>query len=293
MEVEMFFDDGVWYRGRIVSLSHGVATVFFDDGDVQQVSLPHPDVRPAPPPPPVRLQTRDGRSLRSRAVLLCVPMGVMQQGAIKFEPSLPSWKHDAIRRAGNGLINKLTVEYREVFWDPQVDFFGTTSSRAEDRGAFFLVWSLVRFTGRPILIAVLSGEAARKYESMSDELVVKKFQEAMSSIFGQLPQPERSHVTRWGSNPHARGAYSFVKVGSMGGPDYDLLAEPVGGQVFFAGEGTCREHPATAAGAYLTGLREAARLHRLLSEMQAQRRKDLKEEVEEKQASFTDMEEGN
>jgi len=274
MQVEMFFDDGVWYRGRVASLLQDVATVFFEDGDVQQVSLPHPDVRPARPPPPVRVHTRDGQTLRSRAVLLCVPMGVIQQGAMKFEPSLPSWKHEAIRRAGNGLINKLTIEYREVFWDPQVDFFGTTSSVVEERGAFFLVWSLFRFTGRPILIAVLSGAAARKYESLPDDTVVRRFHEAITSIFGHVPQPERSHVTRWGSNPHARGAYSFVKVGSKGGPDYDLLAEPVAGQVFFAGEGTCREHPATAAGAYLTGLREAARLHRLLSEMKGEARDD-------------------
>ncbi len=30
------------------------------------------------------------------------------------------------------------------------------------------------------------------------------------------------------------------------------------------GEGTCREHPATAAGAFLTGLREAARVDEAL-----------------------------
>ncbi len=29
----------------------------------------------------------------------------------------------------------------------------------------------------------------------------------------------------------ARGAYSFIQVGGVGGAEYDLLAEPVGGQV--------------------------------------------------------------
>jgi hypothetical protein len=65
-----------------------------------------------------------------------------------------------------------------------------------------------------------------------------------------------------------------------------LFLVPCSQKIFFAGEGTCREHPATAAGAYLTGaqstcftstkvrivtaeelagLREAARVHALFT----------------------------
>jgi hypothetical protein len=49
-----------------------------------------------------------------------------------------------------------------------------------------------------------------------------------------------------------------MKAGGRGGVDYDLLGAPLGSQLYFAGEATCREHPATAAGAFLTGLRAAA-----------------------------------
>lgn len=50
--------------------------------------------------------------------------------------------------------------------------------------------------------------------------------------------------------------------------DYDLIAAPVSAdenntenfRLFFAGEHTCRQYPATVHGALLSGLREAGRI---------------------------------
>ncbi|KAL6267918.1 hypothetical protein P5V15_000986 [Pogonomyrmex californicus] len=93
-----------------------------------------------------------------------------------------------------------------------------------------------------------------------------------SGIFGNqvVPQPRESVVTRWRADPWARGSYSFVAVGSSGS-DYDLLAAPVSPphlvnqpapqpRVFFAGEHTIRNYPATVHGAFLSGLREGGRI---------------------------------
>lgn len=42
----------------------------------------------------------------------------------------------------------------------------------------------------------------------------------------------------------------FVQYISVGctGDDYDELAKPIGDRLFFAGEATCRKHPATTTG---------------------------------------------
>lgn len=87
-----------------------------------------------------------------------------------------------------------------------------------------------------------------------------------------MPQPKETVVTRWRADPWSRGSYSFVAVGSSGS-DYDLLASPVippnaqgvsvttgPARLFFAGEHTIRNYPATVHGAFLSGLREASRI---------------------------------
>lgn len=75
-------------------------------------------------------------------------------------------------------------------------------------------------------------------------------------------------MTRWRTDEWARGSYSYVAVGSTG-VDYDYMAAPVcapsapkGTQptLFFAGEHTMRNYPATVHGALLSGLREAGRI---------------------------------
>lgn len=76
-----------------------------------------------------------------------------------------------------------------------------------------------------------------------------------------VPNPIQTVCTKWGSDPLCRGSYSHVRVGSSG-RDYDILAENIGERLFFAGEATSRQYPATMHGAFLSGLREAASILR-------------------------------
>ena len=66
-------------------------------------------------------------------------------------------------------------------------------------------------------------------------------------------------ASRWGKDPFALGSYSHLAVGAKSS-DRKRLAEPVGDRLFFAGEATESDYPATVTGALLSGRREAARV---------------------------------
>ena len=74
-----------------------------------------------------------------------------------------------------------------------------------------------------------------------------------------VPEPTRAAVVRWSADPFARGSYSYVPIGARES-DRDVLAAPVGDRLFFCGEATMRNRAGTVHGAYLSGLRAAARL---------------------------------
>ncbi|CAH8647347.1 unnamed protein product [Dicrocoelium dendriticum] len=74
-----------------------------------------------------------------------------------FEPPLPTWKVDAIKRLGFGVLNKVVLIFEKSFWDRSQNLFGHLNSSPESRGELFLFWSI---PDRPVLIALVAGRAA-------------------------------------------------------------------------------------------------------------------------------------
>lgn len=64
-------------------------------------------------------------------------------------------------------------------------------------------------------------------------------------------------ITRWRADPWARGSYSYLAPGASSSTRR-TLARPVGDRLFFAGEATDGDHPATVHGALASGRRAAA-----------------------------------
>ncbi|RVW31490.1 Lysine-specific histone demethylase 1-like 1 [Vitis vinifera] len=167
-----------------------------------------------------------GQEFRGDMVLCTVPLGVLKKGTIDFLPQLPQRKRDAIQRIGYSSVS-----------------------------------------GGPLLVALVAGEAAINFEMMSPVEAVRRVLDILKGIFNPkgiaVPDPIQVVCTRWGKDRFTYGSYSYVAIGSSG-DDYDILAESVGdGRVFFAGEATNKQYPATMHGAFLSGMREAANILRV------------------------------
>lgn len=126
------------------------------------------------------------------------------------------------------------------------------------RGRFYLFWNCIKTSGKPVLVALLAGDAAHYAETTTNDQLVKEVTDRLDAMFApnQVPLPSETIVTRWRRDPFARGSYSYVGPKTQAG-DYDVMARPHG-PLHFAGEATCGTHPATVHGAYLSGLRVAA-----------------------------------
>ncbi|KAF9088536.1 hypothetical protein BGX23_007276 [Mortierella sp. AD031] len=221
----------------------------------------------------IHIQCRDGTSYKCSAAVVTVPLGVLKSHQIQFSPQLPDWKKQAINNLGFGLLNKLVLVFEKPFWDASIELFGYVGSGQEgssgkgydlkayrsSRGKFYMYWNCIVVSGLPVLVTLMAGQSAYDCENMSKEELVQEALDSLALIHPEIehiPAPVETIVTRWSQDEFAQGSYSFV--GQKGtGDDYDRLAKAVDGQLYFAGEATSRQYPATAHGAYLSGLRVA------------------------------------
>ena len=204
----------------------------------------------------VEVETSQGNYVADKAVVT-LPLGVLKQASVKFEPPLPESKQGAIDRLGMGVLNKVYLKFPEAFWDEDVE---TISYLGEELGEWCDWLSFLPFTGEPVLMAFHGGEKGFALENFSDDEIISGAMQTLRVMFGDgIPEPEGALITRWGKDPFSFGAYSHIPPFASG-DDLEALAEPVGDVLFFAGEATSREYPSTVHGAYLSGVRAAGEM---------------------------------
>jgi monoamine oxidase len=204
----------------------------------------------------VRVTTDKGQWEGDRAVVT-LPLGVLRRGSVKFVPELPKAKQEAIHRLDMGVLNKVVLRFPRMFWPAEPHFLSYMSDR---KGEFPVFMNWHHFTGAPALMAFTAGKFGRSLEPLSDNEVAQGMMAVLRKMFGSaIPEPDSGVRARWASDPFAGGSYSHISVGATP-QDYDRLAEPVENRLFFAGEATIRQYPATVHGAFLSGVREAKRI---------------------------------
>lgn len=206
-------------------------------------------------PAGVSVHTSQGVFAGQQAVVT-LPLGVLKSARVTFTPALPASKHVAIERLGVGVLNKCCLLFPQAFWNSRLDWLNHLPKQG--KAGHWAEWvSFARVSNRPVLMGFNAADFGRKIESWDDTAIVQGAMGALRAMFGQdIPAPVDALVTRWASDPYARGAYSCYVLGST--PDQrDDLAKSINGRLFFAGEATERQYYQTVHGAYQSGLRAA------------------------------------
>ena len=189
-------------------------------------------------------------------VIVTVPISLLQNGAIKFSPSLPERKTKSFSSRKMGLFNKTFMHFSKKFWESDSHFqiFQTTARRD-----FGICVNLHRFSKQPILVALSTTDSALWVERQSVETIKQTWQEILHKAYPNKEIEFKKILrTKWQSDIFSQGSYSHVPVSSTQ-KDVEALIEPAG-RIYFAGEATSPREHGYVHGAFASGIREAERI---------------------------------
>lgn len=214
-------------------------------------------------------------AVRARAVLLTVPLGVLQAqpsetGSIAFSPPLSRSKTEALQGLAEGHVVRVTLQLDEPIWltkPPRV----STGGRPLHRLAFVqpseahmpVCWTAYP-ANAPLLVAWFGGpegeSLARRPREEIEQRAITAVADRLHYARGTFARHVRAtHMHNWSADPFSRGAYSYVLVG--GADAAKALSRPVEGTLFFAGEAFDAEgRNGTVEGALASGRRAARQI---------------------------------
>jgi monoamine oxidase len=233
------------FGGLVAHLARGLTV--HTGVEVREVrwSGPQPEVHDA-----------SGRIWTADAVVCALPLGVLQAGAVAFTPALPAHIATPLARLGMGTVSKLVLRFAAPFWPVGEQYFGFVGG--EDDWPLFI--NTETWTDAPVLVGIATGRAAERFDAAPEAEAMATALARLATRWGAaVTAPEAVVLTRWSTDPFARGAYSYPALGARHA-DFDALAEPVGPGLVLAGEHTTGAYYGTAHGAWLSGLRAAQQL---------------------------------
>ena len=252
----MSYDGPSTLRGGDVVFPQGYSQIVDVLAAGRDIRLDHPVAGIDHSGPTVVVATESGDAFEADRVVVTVPLGVLKAGAISFTPELPPAMRDAIGALDMGILNRTCLLFDEPFWDRDTEWIGYAGERP---GRWSETLNLYPYLRRPVLAMFNPGSFGAEIEQYSDAELTSRAVEALEAMFGDVPDPVDAVSTRWGSDPWARGSYSYLPVG-VEFDTYRDMARPVGDRLFFAGEATHSRFPSTVHGALLSGRRAARQI---------------------------------
>ncbi|GAA0196039.1 NAD(P)/FAD-dependent oxidoreductase [Glutamicibacter creatinolyticus] len=210
-------------------------------------------------------QTRDGvlvhaagranqQSFFARRVVITLPLGVLKNNDVQFEPPLPPANREAIQEIISLDIVKVMFTFDGEVWSLPGQIQYVTD------GPLSAVWNS-SFAGadpsQTIAVAWAVGDKARRLGELK---TTQLLEDALSQVRRTLGKPDIVPTTTgfhsWMADPYSRGAYSHLPPGAVSTARQEL-AKPIDNKIFWAGEATAQWRPRTVHGAYGSGLRAA------------------------------------
>ncbi|HKD75764.1 MAG TPA: NAD(P)/FAD-dependent oxidoreductase [Ktedonobacterales bacterium] len=183
----------------------------------------------------------------ARAAIITLPLGVLAAdldapGAVRFTPDV-SGKREAMQRLEMGHAFRIVFRFQDIFWDtlektePHLPALSFLFSGDDVMPTWWTPYPLMA----PTITGWAGGPRAAKLVEQTDDAVADQALSALARVMNVTrnfleEHLDAWHLHNWGTDPFARGAYSYVRVGGIDAPAE--LGAPVEDTLFFAGEAT-------------------------------------------------------
>ncbi len=199
------------------------------------------------------VRCEDRRKFKAGKVVVALPLGVLQAGAVRFTPE-PGGVMGAAGRMRMGQVCRVTLRFRRRIWPEEMSFLMARESLPtvwwSERGGAREGLTLTGWVGGP-RSAALNGLGEEALRERAIQGLAQALRMDGEEVRGELT---RFYMHDWQGDEWARGAYSWVPVG--GAEASAEMAGPVAGTLFFAGEHTdTTGHWGTVHAALRSGLR--------------------------------------
>jgi monoamine oxidase len=189
-------------------------------------------------------------SVEAKAAIVCVPTTVLAEEGLRIDPPIAE-KLEATSALPLGNVDKAFLRLADS-GEFKRDTRVLARTDTTDIGSYTL-----RPMGLPMVEAYFGGRLAARLEAEGPGAFNAFAREELASALGAdfARRLEPLAESRWSADPFSRGAYSHAKPGFA--DRRAILAAPIEGRLFFAGE-ACSPHAfSTAHGARDTGVAAA------------------------------------
>ena len=194
-------------------------------------------------------KTTGNESYEADKVLVTVPIKILQNDQIAFQPELPQEKREAIGNVFMGDGIKIFIEFDEKFY-PDILSFGNIFKALTEENKFVYDAAFKKDSDKNILGLFAINEKASTYTNLSEEEIISKFLSELDEIFeGKATIHYKKHIIQnWSKEPYIQGAYSYSFDGNKN-DIVNIISEPLINKIYFAGEALSKENQAMVQGA--------------------------------------------
>ncbi len=184
------------------------------------------------------------------AVIVAVPITILQQNYIRFVPDLSAKKKTALNQIKMSAGLKIFMTFSEHFY-PEVLILNEYDEDFPYDEKTFYDAAFGKESENHVMGVLLVGEPATPYLNLDEKSVIELLLTELDEIFeGKASATYEDHIVQnWSSEPYILGTYT-TDIDEKLDQTLRKVKQPIDDRIFFAGGALDSEEPGTVPGAY-------------------------------------------